>query len=100
MKGNPTIKHDGIVLVLSIEPIERVLPHEEVLPEVLEGIGESLRRSGAQLDPVIVDGSTGVALDGMHRVEALRKMGASKILVLPRGLRQRLDQDRTMDQGV
>jgi len=65
---------------LSVEPIERVLPHEEVIPDMLASIVASLKRSEAQLDPVIVDVTTGVALDGMHRVEALRSMGATKIL--------------------
>jgi len=77
---NLTIKHRGVVLVLSIEPLARVHPHEEVIPAVLASIAASLRASGAQLDPVIVDDKTGVALDGMHRVEALKGMGASKVL--------------------
>jgi hypothetical protein len=81
LKRNLTIEHKGLVLELSVEPIERVFPHEEVLPEILKAIGDSLEQAGVQFDPIIVDRSTGVALDGMHRVEALRKMGASKILV-------------------
>jgi hypothetical protein len=51
------------------------------MADVLRAIEGSLKRSRAQLDPVIVDDATGVALDGMHRVEALRELGASKILV-------------------
>ena len=80
MKDNLSIRHKGVTLVLSVEPIEKVLPHEEVLADVLSSIVGSLRRTGAQLDPVIMDRATGVALDGMHRVEALRSMGADKIL--------------------
>jgi hypothetical protein len=80
LNENLTIRHHGIVLLLSIEPIDKVFPHEEILPDVLGAIGESLKNSASQLDPVIIDNATGVALDGMHRVEALRSMGASKIL--------------------
>jgi hypothetical protein len=64
-----------------VEPIEEVLPHEQVMADVLRAMQDSLKRSRAQLDPVIVDDRTGVALDGMHRVEALKEMGATKILV-------------------
>jgi hypothetical protein len=81
LKAPLTISHRNISLVLSIEPIEEVLPHEQVLPDMLAAMRNSLKRSRAQLDPVIVDDGTGVALDGMHRVEALKGMGASKILV-------------------
>jgi hypothetical protein len=81
LKSSLTIKHRDINLVLSVEPIEEVLPHEQVIPEVLRAIQGSLKRSGAQLDPVIVDDRTKVALDGMHRIEALKGLGASKILV-------------------
>jgi hypothetical protein len=81
LKSSLTIKHRDITLVLSVEPIEEVLPHEHVIADVLRAIQDSLKRSGAQLDPVIIDEKTGVALDGMHRVEALRQLGASKILV-------------------
>jgi len=81
LKPSLTIRHRDITLVLSVEPIEKVLPHEQVVADLLRAMQNSLKRSRAQLDPVIVDDKTGVALDGMHRVEALKQLGASKILV-------------------
>jgi hypothetical protein len=80
LKPGLRFNHGNLTFILSVEPIGTIHPHEEVIPGILSSIEASLRRSGAQLDPVIVDSSSGVALDGMHRVEALRRMGASKIL--------------------
>jgi hypothetical protein len=68
-------------LELSVEPVEDIRLHEEVVPELLREMASALKEEGAQLDPVIVDGRTGVALDGMHRIQALKEIGAKRALV-------------------
>jgi hypothetical protein len=35
-----------------------------------------MRRTGEQRDPILVDEKTHVAMDGMHRIESLRSLGA------------------------
>jgi len=61
---------------LSIHPLKQIRPHEEVIPDLLKTLKEDMRRTGYQRDPLIVDARTLVALDGMHRLAALRALGA------------------------
>jgi L-serine kinase (ADP) len=53
-----------------------VKPHEATIPRVLDSIVSDFERSGSQRDPVLVDGKSHTALDGMHRRAALKALGA------------------------
>ena len=61
---------------LSIHRLNEIRPHEEVIPELLRDLIMDMRRTRHQRDPLIVDAKTLVALDGMHRLAALKKLGA------------------------
>jgi len=51
-------------------------PHEMVREYRVVEVMESLLADGVQLKPILVDPKTAVILDGHHRVEALRRLGA------------------------
>lgn len=65
---------------LDFRPVLSLLPHEETIPESVERITRQLQSDGAQKDPLIVDRETGAVLDGMHRLEALRKLGLENVV--------------------
>ena len=69
------LEAQGLELNLSIESIDRVRIHEEIVPELLDELVGEIKSSGTVRDPAIVDSNTLVVLDGMHRVAALRKLG-------------------------
>jgi L-serine kinase (ADP) len=61
---------------LSILPLEYLKPHEQIIPSLLDALYTDMQQTGTQRDPVLVDGKTGLILDGMHRRAALEKIGA------------------------
>lgn len=65
---------------LSIIPLDRIRPHERTIPSLLRSIRNDMERTGEQRDPILVDGKTLFAMDGMHRLESLRSMGAKYAL--------------------
>ena len=68
------ISHDGDRLDISLIEIDRVLPHEETIPEMLQSLTERIRSDLLQKAPIIVERDNLVVLDGMHRLEALRRL--------------------------
>ncbi len=61
-----------IVLV----PLSALKPHERVIEERVEKLKVQLVRDGVQIKPILVDSRGLVILDGHHRVEALKRLGA------------------------
>ena len=61
---------------VGLRPLSALLPHEETIPAQIQKVAQELRRDGMQRDPLIVDGESGVVLDGMHRLAALALLGA------------------------
>lgn len=61
---------------LDLRPVASLLPHEETIPSQVDKLIEQMRRDEVQKDPLIVDYESGAVLDGMHRIEALKSMGA------------------------
>ncbi|MCE4610709.1 MAG: ParB N-terminal domain-containing protein [Desulfurococcales archaeon] len=59
--------------------LDNLKPHEMVIEERVKMLQESLVREGVQIRPILVDYKTMVILDGHHRVEALRRLGARKV---------------------
>jgi len=77
-----TIRREGSPsLEIALVESDRLLMHEETLPDMLESLIDRIREDGVLRAPVIVDGETLVVLDGMHRVEALRRLGCRFICV-------------------
>lgn len=65
---------------LEFVDIDRLLLHEEVIHGLLESVTAELRSTGILLHPVVVSREHGIVLDGNHRVEALRRIGARRVL--------------------
>ena len=74
------LEDDGFVLKITLSPIDFLKLHEEVIGHLLARVISSMRRHESQLDPVIIDGKTGIVLDGMHRVIAARELGLDKMM--------------------
>ena len=68
-----------IRLRISLVDIERLSHHEEVVPGLLGGLTEQIRRDGLLKHPIIVDEASLVILDGTHRVEALKALGCKRV---------------------
>jgi len=62
---------------LETAEIRCLLPHEEIIPELLEKLVREIEIDGVIKHPVIVDGNSLVVLDGNHRTEALKELGYS-----------------------
>lgn len=75
------IKTPSIVLKLTIVEVDKLYIHEEIIPDMLRRLVESIRRDGVFRNPVIVDEKTLVVLDGMHRVAAAKELGLKYIPV-------------------
>ncbi len=60
-------------------PISELKDHEEVDPNKVDELLDSIRRTQSVADPVWVALGTGVILNGHHRVAALRKLGALRV---------------------
>ncbi|WP_440060290.1 ParB N-terminal domain-containing protein [Thermogladius sp. 4427co] len=75
------IQTPKIRLSLSIEEVERLHIHEEIIPRILDWLTEKIYRDRVFKDPVIVDERTLVVLDGMHRVAAAKRLGLKYIPV-------------------
>lgn len=60
-------------------------PHEEVIPERVELVRQDILDEGAVLEPVLVEERYNIILNGHHRVQALRLLGAGLVpaYVLP-----------------
>lgn len=65
----------GPKLDIALIEMERLLLHEETIPEMLDSLTRNIREDDVLRAPVIVDRETLVVLDGMHRVKALRSLG-------------------------
>ena len=53
--------------------------HEHTTLRKVAIVAKSIMLSGIVRNPVIVDGATGIILDGHHRVAALKRLGAKKV---------------------
>jgi L-serine kinase (ADP) len=60
-------------------PIERLRSHEEFDEDNVAELMEEIRRQGVFADPIWVARGSYVILNGHHRVEALRRLGASRV---------------------
>ncbi len=62
----------------ALVPIERLKGHEEYDPAKVDQLVAELRRTGEFVEPIWVARGTYVILNGHHRVEALRRLGARR----------------------
>jgi hypothetical protein len=94
-------------LDLRIVPIDDLIPHEEVIPLLLDSVRRDILRTGYQRDPIIIDATTNLVLDGMHRRAALESLSSrfalcvafsyhDQTVILQRWLRYFIAPDRKM----
>ena len=57
--------------------IASIRPHELFLEDHVREVMDDIRESGVIRRPLVVDAATMTLLDGAHRLEALRRLGAS-----------------------
>jgi hypothetical protein len=60
-------------------PIENLLPHEQVVPRRIEEVLQEITEHSGVPAPIVVAEGSWVVLDGHHRLEALRKLGAKRV---------------------
>jgi len=65
-----------LIVRVCLIPLDSIRPHEMAREERLSELEREIREDGRLRVPVLVDGGSGALLDGHHRVEALRRMGA------------------------
>lgn len=65
----------------AIVEIDKLKEHEALQDDLLESCIQMLRNDGVFKYPILVDEDYLIVLDGHHRVEALRRMGYTKIPV-------------------
>ncbi len=62
----------------ALVPIERLKGHEEYDPAKVDDLVAELERTGEFVEPIWVARGSFVILNGHHRVEALRRLGARR----------------------
>ncbi len=67
---------------IEIVPIDSLHQHEQVIPERLAKVTEIITREQCVDLPVVVDEKTRVILDGHHRYNTLKNLGAKKVPAL------------------
>jgi len=70
-----TITHPKITLKITVEEVNKLHIHEEIIPSILSWLVEKIKKDNYFKDPILVDEKTLVVLDGMHRVAAMKKLG-------------------------
>jgi len=61
--------------------MNKLIGHEEIIEEYLEELKSTIEYDGILRKPIAADGSTNIIIDGHHRLEALKRLGYSKIPV-------------------
>jgi hypothetical protein len=75
-----TIRHGSLILEVGLVNLQSLKLHEETLNAPLRSLVEDIKRSGVVKHPVIVDRDSLTVLDGMHRVQALRRINCVRAL--------------------
>ncbi len=67
----PNMLLDEMLSKLEIRAVTELLSHEQTIAPNLKRLKETMLNIGHLVDPLIVDGATGVVLDGNHRMKVL-----------------------------
>jgi len=76
-----SINHEGLVLEIALVETNKVLVHEDTIPEKLYRLEKKIERDDVQSAPIIVDRNSLVVLDGMHRTKAMKRLGTRFICI-------------------
>ncbi|MCS7104919.1 MAG: hypothetical protein NZ954_05065 [Thermofilaceae archaeon] len=74
MKLNVLLNDRSFGLEITVSRVEDLHPHEEVIPSHLEHLIRAFKDSLYQRNPVIVDSSSNIVLDGTHRWAVMRAL--------------------------
>jgi hypothetical protein len=69
------LKTSQITLEIAIEELSRLHIHEEIIPVKMKELVAKMPGDGVFIHPIIVDSTSLVVLDGMHRVAAAKEIG-------------------------
>ncbi|MCE4603120.1 MAG: ParB N-terminal domain-containing protein [Desulfurococcales archaeon] len=67
------------ILPVSLLPLDMLRPHEMTIEERVQSLMKDLEERRVQERPILVDSKTMIILDGHHRTEALKRLGARRI---------------------
>ncbi|MCL4324444.1 MAG: ParB N-terminal domain-containing protein [Candidatus Thermoplasmatota archaeon] len=59
--------------------ISELLPHEMCDPDTVDTVEQNIKSEGAVLEPILVAEGSLVVLNGHHRLEVLKRLGARKV---------------------
>ncbi|MEE8571536.1 MAG: ParB N-terminal domain-containing protein [Candidatus Bathyarchaeia archaeon] len=76
-----SIERNGLTLDIALVESDKLLLHEEIIPDSLAELKNRIINDKVLRAPIIADKDTLVILDGMHRVTALRDLGCRFICV-------------------
>lgn len=76
-----SINHEGLVLDIALIETNKVLIHEDTIPDKLFKLEKKIEQRKAQTAPIIVDRNSLVVLDGMHRTKVMKRLGTRFICV-------------------
>lgn len=71
-----SLSSGDLAIHVSLVCTESLLPHEMTQADRLSKLLREIREDGFLRVPILVDAKTGTVLDGHHRLEALRRLGA------------------------
>jgi L-serine kinase (ADP) len=74
-----SITSGKIPILIALKRTEDLRPHEETVQEDLDGIVKALQHEPLLRHPIIADSTTGLVLDGTHRLAALKQLGCRSI---------------------
>ncbi|MCJ7634132.1 ParB N-terminal domain-containing protein [Candidatus Bathyarchaeota archaeon] len=74
-----TLAFQGFEMVLEVAELQKLLPHEEIMPTYLEKLSHEIERDKIIKHPIIVDRNSMIVIDGNHRTEAMKELGYSYI---------------------
>ena len=75
------VNYKSFSLKITLLPIDLLKPHEATVEHLITTLLKAIIRSGRLYDPIIVDENSYVVLDGMHRLEVLKRIKARMIPV-------------------
>jgi len=76
-----TTKYRDLTLKITLCPLSELKPHELIVESLLSSLTKRIIECGVIYDPLIVDEGNLVVLDGMHRLEALKRIGVKFVPV-------------------
>ena len=68
------IKHEKLDLRIYLSSLEKLLSHEETIPDEVATLKREFLRDQVVRNPIFIDANTYVVLDGMHRVAAMKEL--------------------------